>query len=85
MLYNVATKYQQQHLPWGVPTGGEGSNACLLTQPEYITLYSSTLHIPLWSAYKLTKEVSLFTHILMTPFILGQCSSLYTYSTYFRV
>lgn len=61
MCSNVVTKCQQQHLPWGVPNGGEGSNSCLLTHPDYITLYSNTLHIPLWSAYKLTKEVSLFT------------------------
>ena len=60
ILYSTVTEYQQLHLPWGVPRGGEGSSACLLTQPDYITLYSNTLHIPLWSAFKLTNKVTPF-------------------------
>ena len=59
-------EFQQSHLPWGVPTGGEGSSACLLTQPDYITLYSNTLHIPLWSAFRLTtNEVHKFLQCLL--------------------
>jgi DNA/RNA endonuclease G (NUC1) len=57
-LYSIlVTEYQQLHLPWGVPSGGEGSSSCLLTQQDYITLYSNALHIPLWTAFKLTRTV----------------------------
>ena len=53
----TAKQYQSLHLPWGVPSGGEGGGACLLSQEEYIVQYSTTLHVPLWLAYRLTAEV----------------------------
>ena len=56
-------KSQMLHLPWGIPSGGEGSGSCLLTQQDYITLYSNTLHIPLWTAFKLTKRVCKFNRL----------------------
>jgi hypothetical protein len=56
-LFQLVTQSQTLHFPWGVPSGGEGSSSCLLTQQDYITLYSNTLHIPLWTAFKLNKKV----------------------------
>lgn len=44
------------HLPWGVPQGGAGDGGCLLTQHDFITGYSTSLHLPLWVAYKLHGE-----------------------------
>ena len=56
--FQLVIDYQNLHLPWGVPNGGEGSSSCLLTQQDYVTLYSNTLRIPLWSAFKLTRQVN---------------------------
>ena len=81
VLYNhfhhlPVSQYQAVHLPWGVPRGGEGSSSCLLTQPHYITLYSSALHIPLWTAYKLTSSVCNYLHLWHS------CSKFCIYSVY---
>ncbi len=38
---------QAKHFPWGVPPGGRGDGACVLTQPTYVNIYSNTLKIPL--------------------------------------
>ena len=69
-LFFTATEYQQLHLPWGVPSGGEGSSSCLLTQQDYITLYSNALHIPLWTAFKLTRTVCTPSNIVWFTFYL---------------
>ena len=39
--------YQAIHFPWGVPPGGRGDGACVLTQPTYVNIYSNSLRIPL--------------------------------------
>lgn len=49
--------YQDLHLPLGVPRGGEGLGACLLTNNHSVTLYSTYLHIPLWVAFTLSVKV----------------------------
>ena len=62
------------HLPWGVPIGGEGSSSCLLTQQDYVTLYSNALHIPLWTAFKLSKSVRLlksYTYVILCCVLLS--------------
>ena len=58
LILSLVKEYQNLHLPWGVPSGGEGSSSCLLTQQDYVTLYSNALHIPLWTAFKLTNKVA---------------------------
>ena len=44
-------RYKDEHFPWGVPDGGRGEGACLLTQPNFVHLYSNTLRIPLLVGY----------------------------------
>ena len=41
----------------GVPSGGQGGGACLLTNTHSVALYSTSLHIPLWVAFTLSNEV----------------------------
>ena len=53
---------QSMHLPLGVPGGGQGGGACLLTNNHSVTLYSTILHIPLWVAFTLTTEVHTHLH-----------------------
>ena len=56
---------ESKHLPLGVPTGGQGKGACLLTNNHSVTLYSTTLHLPLWVAFTLTSEVCVWVLIMM--------------------
>lgn len=53
----IVEMYQRLHLPHGVPTGGQGRGACLLTNNHSVTLYSTFLHIPLWVAFTLSVKV----------------------------
>jgi hypothetical protein len=53
----VAKSFQEEHLPWGLPEGGVGVEGCLLTQPFFITGYSTYLRIPLWTANKINGTV----------------------------
>ncbi|XP_029184805.2 ectonucleotide pyrophosphatase/phosphodiesterase family member 3-like isoform X1 [Acropora millepora] len=46
------------HLPWGVPKGGAGDGGCILNQQDFVTGYSTSLHLPLWVAYTLHGEKS---------------------------
>ena len=68
---DVVPVYLSQHLPWGVPLGGGGSDSCLLTQPYYIINYSFYYHIPLWVAYQLDGTVS---HSLHYGYALCSCN-----------
>ncbi|XP_065915476.1 venom phosphodiesterase 2-like [Dysidea avara] len=45
--------YQSYHTLGGVPQGGGGRGSCLLTDQHHIIKYSTTLHIPLWIAYRM--------------------------------
>ena len=49
--------YKKYHHPWGVPSGGYGAGACVLSQLGYVSLYSYTLNTPLWSGYTLDPKV----------------------------
>ncbi len=54
----IAAMYIDGHLPWGVPlTLGVELDSCLMVQQHYVSLYSHALHLPLWTAYKLTRQV----------------------------
>lgn len=55
---NQISELMDLHLPWGVPQGGAGNGGCILTQQDFVTGYSTTLHLPLWVAYKLLGEKS---------------------------
>ncbi|XP_064385696.1 venom phosphodiesterase 2-like [Halichondria panicea] len=53
----TAAIYISNHLPWGAPpTVGVGLDSCLMVQQHYVSLYSHELHLPLWTAYKLTRQ-----------------------------
>ncbi|KAJ7386453.1 hypothetical protein OS493_008582 [Desmophyllum pertusum] len=52
------SRLQETHLPWGVPEGGAGQGGCILTQQDFVTGYSTSLHLPLWVAYRLDGEKS---------------------------
>ena len=54
----LVSKLQEKHLPWGVPEGGAGQEGCILTQNDFVTGYSTSLHLPLWVAYRLDGKVS---------------------------
>jgi len=51
-------KYNRHHHPWGVPQGGYGDGACILSQQAYVSLYSNSLNTPLWAGYTLDPQVS---------------------------
>lgn len=54
----IAAIYISNHLPWGAPPiVGVGLDSCLMVQQHYVSLYSHELHLPLWTAYKLTRQV----------------------------
>jgi len=58
---SIAELYKSTHLPWGTPSlVGLSPDACLLAQDNYVSLYSNQFQLPLWTAYKLTQEVSLY-------------------------
>ena len=52
-LYCTVDYYQSYHTLGGVPQGGGGRGSCLLTDQHHIIKYSTTLHIPLWIAYRM--------------------------------
>ena len=45
--------YQSYHTIGGVPQGGSGRSSCFLTDQHHMIKYSTTLHIPLWIAYRM--------------------------------
>ena len=52
------TGSRRRHLPLGAPDiDYQGGSTCLLTQRHYISGYSQTLMMPLWTAYELKNEV----------------------------
>ena len=53
----IVNYYQSYHIIGGVPRGGGGSGSCVLTDQQKINKYSTTLHIPLWVAYRLDGNV----------------------------
>ena len=60
------------HLPLGMPQiNTRDVSACVLTQTGYVSGYSHSHHIPLWSAFTIEKQVSgfaLFTTVrLVAP------------------
>ena len=60
------------HLPFGVPQiNTRDVSACVLTQTGYVSGYSHSHHMPLWSAFTIEKQVSgfaLFTAVrLVAP------------------
>ena len=56
-----AKAYQAFHLPWGIPDGGSGVEACLMTKRDFIVAYSTHLRIPLWVANRVNGTVSNLT------------------------
>ncbi|XP_065906143.1 bis(5'-adenosyl)-triphosphatase enpp4-like isoform X2 [Dysidea avara] len=46
--------YQSYHLFGGVPVGGGGTGSCELTDQQQVIKYSTTLHIPLWVAFRIS-------------------------------
>ena len=58
LLYTIAVlNYQSYHIYGGVPQGGGGGGSCVLTNKGSVNKYSTTLHIPLWIAYRLNRNV----------------------------
>ena len=57
LLCIAALNYQSYHIYGGMPQGGGGSGSCVLTNKDSVDKYSTTLHIPLWSAYRLNRDV----------------------------
>ena len=50
------------HLPLGLPQlNTRDVSACVLTQTGYVSGYSHSHHMPLWSAFTIEKQVS--THL----------------------
>ena len=57
--------YMQRHLPLGVPLIDlQGSSTCQLVHQNFISGYSKTYKMPLWTAYKLEKQVTWMKHTL---------------------
>lgn len=56
-MYITVLHYQSYHIYGGIPQGGGGSGSCLLTNKDSVNKYSTALHIPLWNAYRLNKNV----------------------------
>ncbi|CAL4075250.1 unnamed protein product, partial [Meganyctiphanes norvegica] len=55
----VKSELEQYHLPWGIPHSGDlPADVSLLHHGEYVTGYSSTLRMPLWTSF----TISGFTH-----------------------
>lgn len=52
-LYYTVDHYESYHTIGGVPQGGGGRSSCLLTDQHHMIKYSTTLHIPLWIAYRM--------------------------------
>ena len=50
------------HFPWGLPESKrkESDKTIILTQKHYVTGYQTSLRLPSWVGYKLTKEVVLW-------------------------
>ena len=47
----------EMHLPWGVPQGpANATNEHILHQRYYVTNHDDDLRVPLWVAYRLTRE-----------------------------
>ena len=63
--FHPAAEYQSMHLPLGVPRGGEGDGACLLTNKHSVSLFSTVLHIPVWVAFTLTSQVHVCLCVLL--------------------
>ena len=59
----VVIYYQSYHIIGGMPQGGGGSGSCLLTDQHKISKYSTALHIPLWAAYRLDRNVCGCVHV----------------------
>ena len=53
----IVSQLQEKHLPWGIPEGGAGQGGCILAQQDFVTGYSTSLHLPLWVAYRLDGKV----------------------------
>ena len=50
------------HFPWGLPESKEKDTdeTIILTQKHYVTGHQTSLRLPLWVGYKLTKEVPFY-------------------------
>ena len=53
------------HFPWGLPEskGKDTDETIILTQKHYVTGYQTSLRLPSWVGYKLTKEVPFYVQI----------------------
>lgn len=53
------------HFPWGLPEskGKDTDETIILTQKHYVTGYQTSLCLPSWVGYKLTKEVPFYVQI----------------------
>ena len=60
--YFAVLESHVNHFPWGLPEskGKETDETIILTQKHYVTGYQTSLRLPSWVGYKLTKEVLLW-------------------------
>ena len=60
--YFAVLESHVNHFPWGLPEskGKETDETIILTQKHYVTGYQTSLRLPSWVGYKLTKKVLLW-------------------------
>ena len=60
LIFSVLESHAN-HFPWGLPESKrkESDETIILTQKHYVTGYQTSLRLPSWVGYRLTKEVVL--------------------------